>query len=331
MQNSDCDRYVTVVFASNQRGALPLSVAIWSVVENAGENTCFDICVLNDGIEQKSQEQINGLVTKAGTRHKVRFIDVSNVVPEGVKVNEVWPRAAWARVFLPLLLPEVSRAIYLDIDTLVCTDLKALHDIPMGNNALGVVLEHESYKDSHFNERLQIPQECPGYFNSGVLLMNLDVFRRDNLVEKIMSYAQANEAVLSCPDQDALNGALCDRLVLLHPRWNWYGGWTRAILKKGYFENAHRGVTQRQAVEAALYPGVLHYRGQNNKPWVYNYGIDGKRYVDCMKRAGLNGCLPLSGWSFTKWLKKCASLPVYLYTWTRIRRLAKLYGVNCDS
>lgn len=320
--------YITVVFASNQKGVMPLSVAIWSVVETAAESTSFEICVLSDGIEAESQEKIKSLVEKAGRRHRIRFIDVSLIIPESVKVNENWPKAAWARVFLPDLLPDVSRVIYLDIDTMACTDLKELYSTHMGDNALGVVLEHESHERSHFNERLQIPLDCPGYFNSGVLLMNLAVFRRDRLVEKIMTFAETKASILYCPDQDALNGALCNRIQILHPRWNWYGGLTRAIMKEGYFEHARRGCSLKQAVEAALYPGILHYRGKENKPWHYNYGIYGKHYYKCIQRAGLYEYLPLPGWSIKKCLLKLFSIPVYAYSWLRIKKLAKQNGVT---
>lgn len=321
------NREISVVFASNQRGVLPLSVAAWSVVENAAEDTCCNIYVLSDGIEVEEQKNLKKLIAKAGARHTLRYIDISNIVPSGVKVNSDWPRAAWARVFLADLLPDVSRVIYLDIDTLACTDLRELYNTPMGDNALGVVLEYESHEGSRFNERLHIPMDCIGYFNSGVLLMNLEVFRRDNLVEKVMAFAKIHHDVLICPDQDALNGALCDRLVRLHPRWNWHDGMTRAILKRSLSDRVWRGNSPKHSIEAVLYPGVLHYQGAH-KPWRYNHRLEGQRYEDSMRRAGLVECLPLPGWSFAEWLRKKSYTILYILTWAKIRRIAKILGIT---
>lgn len=106
-----------------------------------------------------------------------------------------------------------------------------------------------------------MPLTCTGYFNSGVLLMNVDVFRERNLVRAVLDYAVTHRDRLTCPDQDALNGALCELIVPLHPRWNWHDGLTRRILKNDPREQFWRGVTPRQAVEAALEPGILHYQG----------------------------------------------------------------------
>lgn len=318
---------VTVVFASDARGILPLSAAAWSVAEQAAPDTVCDICILSDGIPAAEQEKLRALIRRAGERHGVRFLDIAAVLPEGLMVMERWPRVAWARVFLPDLLPEVHRAVYLDIDTLCCADLRPLVETDMGGAAMGVVLEHESHEGSHFNERLDIPQCCPGYFNSGVLLMDLDVFRREGLVKKVLDFAASHYEVLTCPDQDALNGALCDRLFQLHPRWNWHDGLTRLILKKNPNDKLWRGNSPVLSVEAALSPAVLHYQGKN-KPWRYNHRIERERYEQSMLRAGLIERLPLPGFTVGNCLKRFFYRPLYALTWRRIGSLAVRLGAR---
>ncbi len=323
----------SVVFASDARGLLPLTVAAWSLLEAAGGQTVYHVYILSDGIPAQEQERIHSLLSRAGSQHEVRFLDIGDVFTKYLNINEEiwtaahWPRVAWARIALAELLPDVSRTLYLDIDTLVCTDLAPLFATDMGDAALGVVLEHESHEHSHFNERLGIPQECPGYFNSGVLLMNLNVFRRDGLVKKVMDYAWEHSDVLICPDQDALNGALCDRLCRLHPRWNWHDGLTRQILKWDSSARLWRGNSPKESIEAALYPGILHYQGRH-KPWRYNHRIERARYEDSMLHAGVVEKLPLPGWSLGEYLRRLLYAPLYAYTWRRIARLARKFGVS---
>lgn len=318
---------LTIVFASDENGVLPLSVAAWSVVENALPDTTYDICILSSGLSDSTQQKITALIRKAGERHSVRFIDVTKVIPDNVVVKEQWPKSAWARIFLADILPDVQRCLYLDIDTLTCMDLSKLFQTDMGDAALGVVLEHESHEGSHFNERLEIPQTCLGYFNSGVLLMNLEAFRRDNLVKKVMEYADSHQSVLYCPDQDALNGALCDRLIQLHPRWNWHDGLTRLIIKSNPNDKLWRGNSPKTSIEAALWPGILHYQGKH-KPWRYCYRIEKGRYEQSMLRAGIISKLPLPGFSFKTWFKNMLYQPMYAYTWWKIRRLARRFDVQ---
>ncbi len=327
---------ITVVFASDARGMLPLSVAAWSLLESAAEQTVYDVCIIHDAIPKVEQESLRSRLSRAGTRHKVRFIDIKDVFGKILKIDEGkwttanWPRVAWARIAMPEVLLDVERAIYLDIDVLVCTDLTPLIKTEMGDAALGVVLEHESHEGSHFNVRLGIPPSCLGYFNSGVLLMNLAVFRRDGLVQKVMTYAWNHPDALVCPDQDALNGALCDRLCQLHPRWNWHDGLTREILKRSPKARLWRGNSPKLSVEAALYPGILHYQGPH-KPWRYNHRIERARYEKSMLNAGLVEQLPLPGWNFKDCIKRFMYAPLYAITWWKIRCLAKHFGVSKAS
>lgn len=325
--NESSNKYA-VAYASNERGVFPLCSSIWSLVENAAPQTTYDICVLSDGIVPESRQKIQQMVAKANNRHTVRFIDVTNTITQDVAVCDDWPKVAWARVFLAKLLPEIDRVLYLDIDTLVCDDLTSLFTLDMGDAALGVVLEYESHEGSHFNERLHIPLNCIGYFNSGVLLMNLKAFRKDNLVEHVMNYAGQYKDALKCPDQDALNGALCDRLIQLHPRWNWQDGLTRRIIKANPNARLWHGNSPKTSIEAALWPGILHYQG-THKPWRYNHRIEGPRYEASMRRAGLvEKDAKMPGFNWGDCVKKFLYAPMYAMTWRRIHQLAKKYGAQ---
>ena len=154
--------------------------------------------------------------------------------------------------------------------------------------------------------------------------MDLDVFRRDGLVSHILDYAIRLRHQLICPDQDALNGALCDRLIRLHSRWNWHDGLTRSLLTPNANRLLLQGVGLKEQVEAALAPGILHYQGPH-KPWRYNYRIEGPRYEHSLLGSGL-GKLPLPGRTLKKFIKKLLYQPVYAVTWWRIRRLDAALG-----
>lgn len=220
-----------VVLASDNRGILPLSVTVFSLLNTAGPETFYKIYVLSDGIDGENRASVERLAAPFDCR--LEFIDVSGILEEhDFPHTEQWPVPAWGRVFIPELLKEErGNILYLDIDVLVCRDLTELFRTNMDGKAVGVVFENFSRPGSHFNERLEMPLTCTGYFNSGVLLMNVDVFRERNLVRAVLDYAVTHRDRLTCPDQDALNGALCELTVPLHPRWNWHDGLTRRILK----------------------------------------------------------------------------------------------------
>lgn len=312
-----------VVLASDNRGMLPLSMTIFSLLNTAAPETFYKVYILSDGISPSNQDGIRELAAPFDCR--ITFIEIADILEKhDFPHTDQWPVPAWGRVFIPdLLQEETGNILYLDIDILVCRDLTELFRTDLTDKAVGVVFENFSKEGSHFNERLDMPLTCTGYFNSGVLLMNVDLFRERNLVETVLNYAVRHRASLTCPDQDALNGALCELTAPLHPRWNWHDGLTRRILKNDPQAPLWRGVTPRQAVEAALEPGILHYQGVH-KPWRYNWRYEGARYEQAMRDAGLlHG--PLPGRTLAAVLKKYLYKPVYKLTRKKILELQRKF------
>lgn len=327
-QNSETPAY-TIVFASNEKGVLPLSLALWSLLTKAGDSTTYDVCVLSDGITPESETRLQKIAAGIHPRHRLSFIDAEPVLNEKIerKYSFYLPRSAWSRIFIPDLIPYANRALYVDIDILVCDDCAALFELDMQGAALGVVYESASYEGCEINKRLDIPVSCPGYFNSGVLLMNLEVFRRNNLSEHIMNIAAQYSDKLVAMDQDALNAALYDRVIRLHPRWNWHDRHTRLALMSNPSAPLWRANTPREVVEASLYPGIIHFIGFH-KPWNYTNRLMQSTYEKAIRESGLPGFLPLPGWSFMTWLKRILYAPVYALTWRKIRRLAKKWNIS---
>lgn len=310
-----------VVYASDNRGIVQLGVAVYSLLSSAMENTVYKVYVLSLGISEANRDRVSKLATGGYARHSVVFLEVSESIASfGLPETDKWPVATWSRIFIPdFLADESGRVLYCDIDTLVCQDTQELFQTDLRGKAAGVVLEHPSHKNSHFNERLDIPLTCPGYFNAGVMLMDLDVFREKKLVARILDFAETHRDKLTCLDQDALNGALCDEVEPMHHKWNWHDGLTRLLLKQRSSSRMLRGATLEVAVDSALNPGILHYQGPN-KPWRYNYRIERGRYKEALVKSGF-GESRLPGWTFSKWIKSAAYAPIYWLTWRKIRHL----------
>ncbi len=318
-----------VVFASNEKGVLPLSLAVWSLLARAKPSTTYDVRVLSDGISEESQKRLIEIAAEVDSRHKVSVINMEAILNSRIcKEFEFYlPRAAWARIFVPEIMPEVNRILYVDIDTLFCDDCSELFSLDMQGAALGAVYESRSSEGSFFNEPFDIPLSYPGYFNSGVLLMDLSLFREDKLSDLVMDIAAKYSSKLKAKDQDALNAALYDKVFRLHPRWNWNDGNTRRFMKADSSARMWRAFEPKEVVEASLYPGILHFIGPH-KPWKYNHRIMRHLYEAAIKESGLPGFQPLPGWNFRTWLNRLLYAPMYALTWRKIKKLAREWGIN---
>ncbi len=170
-------------------------------------------------------------------------------------------RVMWYRLALPDLLPDTSRLLYLDCDTLVLESLTPLWELDLQDQGLAAVTNVFPPDLVHRPDDLGIPRQS--YFNSGVLLLDLAAWRRHRFSERIVELARSRPGRLVFPDQDALNVELHDRWLPLHPRWNCQN----SIL---YFSTAEDLLGPAPAAEARAHPAILHFEGpESAKPWHY--------------------------------------------------------------
>jgi lipopolysaccharide biosynthesis glycosyltransferase len=125
------------------------------------------------------------------------------------------------RLIMPRVLKNLNRLIYLDADLLFNRDIKDLWDIDISGHSLAAV------KDVIFDNGIIMPKfveegivSKDRYFNSGVLLMNLDAIRKKgDLLDLSIEFLE-NNPDSALPDQDALNYYFNDTALLLDKNWN---------------------------------------------------------------------------------------------------------------
>lgn len=129
-------------------------------------------------------------------------------------------RFAYARLLMGDMVPE-SRVIYLDSDLLVMLDLAELYDEPIDGFMLGAgLVELAQYAlEKEFFSQLGIPAETET-FNSGVMLLDLDLWRREKMKERCFEFGANHSTELKAADQTILNGVLRGSFFRLSDRYN---------------------------------------------------------------------------------------------------------------
>ena len=100
------------------------------------------------------------------------------------------------------------------------------------------------------------------YFNTGVMLLNLEEIRKDKFFEKAIKYYTENGQEYKFPEQDTLNNIIGNKLKVLHPKYNWLVGHIRENQK--YLKNFYKLESVNEINEKNI--AILHYAGV--KPWV---------------------------------------------------------------
>lgn len=177
----------------------------------------------------------------------------------GLPTLSLIPAVMWYRVLLPELLGGVERVLYLDSDLLVLDDLGPLHELGLGGAALGAVTN--ALPPHLRGHPASLGLDPRDYFNSGVLVLDLERLRAGGATADILSIARAPRRSLLLPDQDALNLVLAHRRATLAPRWNA----TSAVVAHEWGEELF---TAEELAAARANPAIRHFEGPGAaKPW----------------------------------------------------------------
>jgi lipopolysaccharide biosynthesis glycosyltransferase len=217
--------------------------------------------VLHDGgIDTRSGDLLRRLGGELES--EVDVVGVPDAMLRGLPATSRFGgRVVWLRLFLPELLPENPRVLYLDADTFVVDSLEPLWTSSLEGSTLAAVANVVE-PSLHGHVRALGLSDPRTYLNSGVLVLDLARMRAEGATDELVGAATRSGTSMPWFDQDALNVVYRGRWHALHPRWNamnslWFWpDWAREVF----------GV--RALHEATSHPAVLHFEGPSlNKPW----------------------------------------------------------------
>ena len=149
-----------------------------------------------------------------------------------------------------------ERVLYLDTDTLIANSILPLFSLDMKGKAVGAVTQNYPYAKESI-KRLNY-DENKGYFNSGVLLIDLKQWRETNATKQSIDYCVKNIEHLSLFDQDALNVIFQDNKCELPLCYNIIP----ANLNSDYYYTPEH---LDEIKEAVYRPVIIHYA--SSAPW----------------------------------------------------------------
>ena len=211
-------------------------------IQSLFENTKSEITIhlLHDSTLTQ-ENQVRLIYTANQYNQKIKF---HNMESQAEKICNLFPqlRSYYTSVagFYRLLIPEIlneSRAIYLDADIIVNLDISELWSIDLGNFPIAATPQIFSVPNEMLNEikigndiRIDSDQIDPNdYFNSGVLLFDLDKLRKNfgggwQLLKQCLKILSQNPRSISF-DQDALNILFKDNFFKLPVKFNHIATW----------------------------------------------------------------------------------------------------------
>jgi len=262
------------------------AVAAVSLAENnrrSRTNIHVLTCVENRVAEGMFKESL------APYRHvAVAFHHVSDSRLDEVFFDRHLTKEAYMRFLAPAVFPtSVGRVLYLDCDLVVLDDLRPLWNMDLRGKAIAAAPDFPWDENGALARRLASLglSATDTYVNSGVLLLDLDRWRRDNLSDRLFAYAKARGSALAFHDQDAINAVLHDDIHVVDCRWNLQS----RMYRLGRRSFPHEFAATRQARRR---PAILHY-STGEKPWLFrSQAVRKKHYFHYLGKTAWRNARP---------------------------------------
>lgn len=199
-----------LAFQADQNYVDGLVATLGGVARHLPRNRTATVSVIDCGIRPDTRQRLAQLVATRLKNLTLRFLPIDTAVlaklpfPAGLAHAN---QSVYTRIFLPELLPDTDRVLYLDCDLLVDTDVSPLLDFPLHGALVAAAVDEEMKTTGETRE-----------FNSGVMLMDLTAMRADGLTRRAIAAASTRNTRHG--DQTLLNELLRGRWTALDRRWN---------------------------------------------------------------------------------------------------------------
>ncbi len=250
---------MNILFNCDENYVPYLSVVALSIIKNHPEESVH-FYVLSLNISQTSQEYLKAFCQKQSS--EITFIEIDPLQFEDLPttISYISP-VTYARLFAVDYLPNtLDRILYMDIDLIVNANLSTFYHIDFGENALAIVPDILfNIGDKEYKTTIGLSSKDV-YFNAGVMLLNLEMWRTRNLKEDISDFI-TKFPNFTFQDQDILNYIFNGSKICVDARYNFQTDTRKCVTRWDTVENLLGGTTCNMPV--AIYHSTGHV-----KPWM---------------------------------------------------------------
>ncbi len=253
-----------ILVCLNRNLLYQLIVLLESITENLSDDEQIDLFCFETDFNYNDKSLLNEWVSEHG--HLITIIHVSRDILSGFKESGRITLEAYLRLACIDFIPKnIHRILYLDIDIIVDKNIGTLYNCDFEDKcicAMKAPIRNISYEE--WLNYSVTKQATLTYFNSGVLLINVDMWRKNdfNVLKFTKIYNDIYEKMGMAPpvqDQSVLNVAFKNSVKLLDQR---------------KFNHRAAQPIDRVLMESdPEYATIIHYTNDLGtvKPWEYHF------------------------------------------------------------
>lgn len=253
---------MNLLFTLDENYAGPLITMLGSIFAT-NKGTSFDIYILHAGLLSGTLDRIRKHCERHGSTMMPVLVEKERFANAPVVGH--YTTAMYYRLLAYALLPRsVQKILYMDPDILVLNRLDALYETDVSDHLFAAACHEDPVGVSDVVNKIRLEQfQSEGYFNTGVMLMNLERQRGYIREDELFAYVENHRNELLLPDQDVLNALYGDKILRIDDTlYNYDVRWAEIHHMVSGGEKDLDWVMQNTV--------ILHFCGKN-KPWHKRY------------------------------------------------------------
>lgn len=215
---------MNILCSTDHNYIMPTGVMLTSLLMHHAELKVHIHVMINQSVTETDRRSLHRVVS-ISTKADISFYLMEDKlfrefpIGENYQSAHITTMATYYRLYATKVLPQtIDKVLYLDGDIIVRSSLHQLWNIDMDDIPIGGVPDSTYSSVVHYN-RLRYPVS-QGYFNAGVLLINLKYWREHNVLCDFLQIVKEKKEVLACHDQDVLNYIFRKNKLLLPLKYN---------------------------------------------------------------------------------------------------------------
>jgi lipopolysaccharide biosynthesis glycosyltransferase len=221
------------------------------------DNIQFNVFIIYSDISQENQVLLAFETSKY--KAKIEFLLIDKQKFQNAVLSFHFTIAIYYRLLIAEILPKnISKVIYLDADLIFRARIDTLLNMDVWEYSHIAVENPRVSNETKLRLGLGMDSK---YFNAGVLIINLDYWRTNEISKKCLLYLSEYKDKIKMGDQDVLNVVLENKWLQLPYTWNAQEAFFVKSIKHSDFH-----IAKDEHNEIVENPKIIHYTG-SNKPW----------------------------------------------------------------
>jgi lipopolysaccharide biosynthesis glycosyltransferase len=250
-----------LAYACDKEYVEHVMVSLCSIFEN-NPQISFIVYIVNTDIDPSLWSKITTLVSKYG--HQAVDSKIEDFELNKLPTGNHFSKANYYRLFLQerVLQP---RVLYLDADTIVVRPIDELYNIDVSDAFVAAVADYGVIPHRDLNMSSDTT-----YFNSGMMLINLDAWRSFDVKGKVIELVGKVPWAIQFVDQCGLNAIINGKWKRVPLKFN-----AQVAVLSIFYEDDTNPTEQHEWAEALSSPVIIHYSGPI-KPWHFRFNHPSK-------------------------------------------------------